>query len=71
LQEANEEAASHNEIVWGMEFEEEQLAGLKGFETRLCGRSPEVHFLYPTFGREESEPTVIGYANEEPHWYSS
>ena len=55
-----EEAAASDEVVRGVELEEERLAGCKRRETAVPSRLPEIDLLELALGLEESEPVSIG-----------
>lgn len=63
----DEEAAADDEVLGGVELEEEQLARLRGLEASRGTGTPEVDLLDPGQAPQIAEPVVVRDPDVELH----
>ena len=66
-----EEPATDNEVIGTVQFEEEWFADLESPELLLSAGLPKIDFVGSVKARQEVEPIMIRYSDEEAHTLSS
>lgn len=62
-----EQPAAHDEVVRGVQLEEEQLAWLQRPEVPATAGLPEVHLVEVGAGSQEAVPVAVGDADVGLH----